>query len=149
MDHPSDFSPADWSLTEKIIGAAMRVHRELGAGFLELVYRNALTVECRDTGLSVETEKHLVVSYRGTPVGHYVADLIVNGAVIVELKAASALSRADHQQLVNYLKATGLDTGLLLNFGTDRLEFKRKQRILTVPDLQPPPVHPVHPVHPV
>ncbi len=112
----------------------MTVHRTLGPGFLESVYRNSLRHELGKSGLEVEAEKHLMVHYDGEAVGHFIADLIINQKIILELKAASALSTADNQQLVNYLKATGLDTGLLINFGTRSLEFRRKQRSLPLKD---------------
>ncbi len=131
-------------ITERVIGCAMKVHRTLGRGFLESVYQNALLIELRALGLSVDAQKRLKVRYEGNVVGDFVADLIVNDAVILELKAASALSKADEQQLVNYLKATGLDLGLLLNFGSPSLEVKRKQR-----SLPKNPVNPENLVNPV
>ena len=139
----------DHALTEKIIGCAMKVHRQLGPGFLESVYRNALAFELRRAGLEVEMDKHITVKYDHVIVGDFIADLVVNEALICELKAASALSKADEVQLVNYLKATNHDFGLLLNFGTASLQFKRKHRSrLPQPadvDLQ----NPVNPVNPV
>ena len=139
----------DHALTEKVIGSAMKVHRRLGPGFLESVYRNALAFELRRTGLEVEIDKHITVKYDHVIVGDFIADLIVNEALICELKAATALSKADEVQLVNYLTATNHDFGLLLNFGSLSLQFKRKHR-RTLPqpadvDLQNPrnPVNPV------
>jgi GxxExxY protein len=127
----------------------MKVHRKLGPGFLESVYRNALAFELRRAGLDVEMELHITVKYDHVIVGDFIADLVVNDALICELKAASALSKADEVQLVNYLKATNHDFGLLLNFGTASLQFKRKhRRVLPEPadvDLQ----NPVNPVNPV
>ncbi len=117
-------------LTETVIGLPMKVHRGLGHGFLESVYRNALCHELHGTGMAFEAEKRLKVFYEQVVVGEFVADIIVDNRLILELKAASALSKADEQQLVNYLKATGIDIGLLLNFGVPSLEFKRKQRLL-------------------
>jgi GxxExxY protein len=139
----------DHALTEKVIGCAMRVHRQLGPGFLESVYRNALAFELRRAGLSVELDKHITVKYEHVIVGDFVADLLVNDILICELKVATALSKADEVQLVNYLNATNHDVGLLLNFGSSSLQFKRKHRRY-VPhpesiDLQ----HPVNPVNPV
>ncbi len=122
----------------------MKVHRVLGRGFLESVYQNALLIECRKAGLTMDVQKRLNVRYEGFVVGEFVADLIANESVILELKAASKLSRADEQQLVNYLKATGLDVGLLLNFGAESLEVKRKQR--TLPKNSVNPANPVNPV---
>jgi len=124
----------------------MRVHRALGAGFLESVYQNSLVHELRRAGLNIAVQKRLQVRYEGVIVGDFIADLIVEDKVILELKAASALSKADEQQLVNYLKATGIQSGLLFNFGSPSLEVKRKARTLT---LQKLPVNPVNPVNPV
>jgi GxxExxY protein len=136
----------DHALTEATIGCAMKVHRQLGPGFLESVYRNALAFELRRAGLAVEIDKRITVKYEHVIVGDFIADLIVNEIVICELKAASALSKADEVQLVNYLTATNHDIGLLLNFGSVSLQFKRKhRRKLSQPevvDLQ----NPVNPV---
>jgi len=116
-------------VTQKIIGCAMTVHRTLGPGFLESVYQNALTHELRKAGLEVECEKRLQVIYDGVVVGDFVADMRINGGVLIENKAVQTLALAHEVQLVNYLTATGIDIGLLLNFGAARLEFKRKNRI--------------------
>lgn len=118
----------DHALSEKIIGCAMKVHRQLGPGFLESVYRNAVGFELRRAGLAVELEKHITVKYEHVIVGDFIADVVVNDTLICELKAASALSKADEVQLVNYLTATNHDVGLLLNFGSASLQFKRKHR---------------------
>jgi GxxExxY protein len=127
----------------------MKVHRQLGPGFLESVYRNALAFELRRAGLRVEIDKHVTVKYEHVVVGDFIADLIINEIVICELKAATALSKADEVQLVNYLTATNHDFGLVLNFGSVSLQFKRKhRRKLSHPeviDLQ----NPVNPVNPV
>ena len=144
--------PDDYALTEKIIGCAMKVHRHLGPGFLESVYRNALAFELRRAGLTVELETHVTVKYEHVIVGDFIADLVVSKAVICELKAAAGLSKADEVQLVNYLTATNHDTGLLLNFGTASLQFKRKHR--RKPSFQEDvdlhnPVNPGNPVNPV
>lgn len=142
----------DHALTEKIIGCAMKVHRQLGPGFLESVYRNALAFELRRAGLAVEVEKHITVKYEYVIVGDFIADLIVSELLICELKAASALSKADEVQLVNYLTATNHDVGLLLNFGSPSLQFKRKRR-RNVPEPENVdlhnPVNPCNPVNPV
>src|SRR4030095_8137973 len=116
-------------LTEKIIGCAMTVHRTLGPGFLESVYHNALTHEIRKRGLVVECDKRITVTYDGVPVGDFVADMLVQELVLIENKAVQALSPAHEVQLVNYLTATGVEIGLLMNFGSNRLEFKRKSSI--------------------
>ncbi len=122
-------APRNDLLTERVIGLAMKVHRALGPGFLEAVYRRALLIELRNAGIPAEAECRISVMYAGLPVGEYVADITVQCAVIVELKAVVALSTAHEVQLVHYLTATGLDVGLLLNFGAERLQFKRKHRL--------------------
>jgi len=123
-------------LTEKIIGCAMKVHSTLGPGFLESVYHSALAHELRKEGLEVECEKAISVKYDGIVVGEFSADILVEGMIVVELKANQALCAADEVQLVNYVVATGVETGLLLNFGAESLEFKRKFR--TYRPKQPP-----------
>ncbi|MDD2710689.1 MAG: GxxExxY protein [Verrucomicrobiae bacterium] len=116
-------------LTGKIIGCAMKVHRVLGPGFLESVYQKALAVELAKVGLKIETEKKIKVYYAGVDVGDFAADMVVDDLVIVENKSVQALVKAHEVQLVNYLTATGMDVGLLLNFGTGSLEFKKKFRM--------------------
>jgi len=123
-------------LTEKIIGCAMKVHSRLGSGFLESVYAKALGHELSKAGLKVEREKLIVVTYDGVVVGEFSADKLVENKVMVEEKAVQALSPAHEVQLVNYLTATGVEIGLLLNFGGPRLEYKRKTR--TYREKQPP-----------
>ncbi len=118
----------EYDLAGEVIGAAMRVHRVLGPGFLEAVYSNALAVELSPNGFLVEKQRALAVRYKGEVVGNYVADLVVNGSLIVELKAVLSLTKAHEAQLVNYLTATGIEVGLLLNFGAPSLEFRRKSR---------------------
>jgi GxxExxY protein len=115
-------------LTEKIIGCAMKVHSALGPGFLESVYQKALAHELQKARLKVECEKPITVRYDGVVVGDFSADMLVEGTIMVELKANQALAPANEVQLVNYLTATGIEVGLLLNFGAERLEFKRKTR---------------------
>jgi GxxExxY protein len=112
-------------LTEIIIGCAMKVSNTLGVGFLEKVYENALAVELRKAGLVAEQQKKILVTYDGVIVGDYSADILVNGQVILELKAAKVIDEIHMAQLLNYLKATGLRVGLILNFGTPRLGIKR------------------------
>ena len=115
-------------LTGRIIGCAMKVHSALGAGFLESVYQHALAHELRKAGLCVECEKPITVYYDAIPVGEFEADLLVEGCIIIELKAVQTFATSHEVQLVNYLTATGIEIGLLLNFGTTKLEFKRKHR---------------------
>ena len=111
--------------TEKIIGAAFEVHRELGYGFLERVYQRALQVELLRKGVSAEIERRIQVHYKGVVVGDYDADLIVDGVVAVELKVNPQYDKRDEAQLLNELKATGLKVGLLINFGRTKVEYKR------------------------
>ena len=112
-------------ITGQIIGAAHTVSNTLGCGFLEKVYENALTVELRRSGLIVEQQKEIQVRYREEIVGVYVADLLVGGSVLVELKAAFALDRNHRAQCINYLRATRHRICLLLNFGVPRLAVER------------------------
>ena len=112
-------------LTGKIIECAYRVHNTLGFGFLETVYQNALLIELTKSGLNVEKEKPIKVLYENQIVGDYIADIIVEEAVILELKAVKELHAVHEVQLVNYLKATGIEVGLLINFG-ESVQIKRK-----------------------
>ena len=112
-------------LTSRILEAAFAVHNTLGAGFLEKVYENALTIEFRRRGIPFRQQVPLHVKYDGSVVGEYTADLIVDNAVILELKAAHAIDSVHEAQLLNYLRATGLDVGMVLNFAKPRLEYKR------------------------
>lgn len=112
-------------LTEKIIKAFYIVYGKLGYGFLEKVYINALVLELRKMGLYVVKQQHIVVFYNGEVVGEYFADLVVENLVIIELKAAETIVREHEQQLLNYLRATDKEVGLLLNFGKSPA-FKRK-----------------------
>jgi GxxExxY protein len=116
-------------LTSKIIGCAMKVHREMGFGFLESVYENALLHELRKAGFEAQQQIPIKVYYDGIVAGDFIADLVVNGTVIMELKAVQSVNVVHEVQLVNYLKATGIDSGLLFNFGAKSLEFKRKHRL--------------------
>jgi GxxExxY protein len=118
----------DEALTEAIIGCAMKVHRTLGPGFLESVYENAFAHEMRKTGLHVECQVPIKVYYDGIVVGDFSADMLVEGRILIENKAVLALNTAHEVQLVNYLTATGIEIGLLINFGAARLDFKRKYR---------------------
>jgi GxxExxY protein len=118
-----------YDLCGQIIGAAMKVHSTLGPGFLESVYQNALRWELQKLGLKVDVQKPITVHYDGQVVGIFTADLLVNDSLILELKANQLLVKAYEVQLVNYLVATGIDEGLLLNFGAERLEYKKKFRL--------------------
>ena len=117
-----------YDLAGQVIGLAMKVHSKLGPGYLESVYQNALVYELRKAGLLVETEVRLKVKYEEVIVGEFDADMLVNKSLLVENKAILALAIAHEVQLVNYLTTTGIDEGLLLNFGAARLEFKKKFR---------------------
>ena len=121
--------PKEYDLCGRIIGAAMKVHSTLGPGFLESVYQNALIWELRKNGFKAEAERPITVRYDGEIVGAFAADVLVNDKVIVELKATQSLAKPHEVQLVNYLIATGIDEGLLLNFGAERLEYKKKFRV--------------------
>jgi GxxExxY protein len=112
-------------ITSKIIGAIYEVHSILGPGFLEAVYQKALVKELQLRGLYLEEQKELHVIYKGADVGCYFPDILVENKVIIELKALDALKPVHQAQLINYLKATGIRVGLLVNFGSARAEFKR------------------------
>lgn len=129
-------------LCYKVIGSAMAVHRHFGTGYLEEVYKNALMVELEALGLHAEKEMSIPVDYKGARVGDYRADIIVENRLILELKVVTALCSAHEAQLVNYLNATGIDDGLLINFGSSSLQHKQKYRIYRSPNS----VDPVNPV---
>ena len=128
------------SLARQIIGLAMKVHRTLGCGFLETIYRNALIIELRKAQIPHDCHVMLPVRYEGIEVGVFQADLIIDKRLIIELKAVDALNPAHSAQLVNYLSATKIEEGLLLNFGAGSLEFKTKSRIYHS-DPEPPNLH--------
>lgn len=135
------------ALTKEIIGAAYAVYNEMGFGFLESVYESCMIVEMTRRGLFAEAQKPIEVFYRGQPVGCFVADLIVDDLVIVELKSVRQLIEAHEVQLVNYLTATGKPVGLLINFASEGVTIKRKVRELhSIDSLKNNPVHPVNPV---
>lgn len=115
----------DEAITDKVIRAFFDVYNELGAGFLENVYENALVFALRQNDLAVIQQAAVDVRYQGQIVGEYRVDLLVEGRVLVEVKAASTLAPNHEAQLLNYLKATGIPVGLLLNFGP-RAQFKRR-----------------------
>lgn len=112
-------------ITDLILKAFYKVYNDLGFGFLEKVYQNAMFLELCKSAHKIEAQKKIKVRYQGVVVGEYYADLIVDGKVIVELKAAEGLVHEHEIQLINYLKATDLEVGLLLNFGK-KPQFKRK-----------------------
>jgi GxxExxY protein len=121
--------PNRYDLCGQVIGAAMKVHSTLGPGFLESVYQNAFRWELQKLGLTVDVQKPITVHYDGQVVSIFTADLLVNDSLILELKANQLLTKAHEVQVVNYLVATGIDEGLLLNFGAERLEYKKKFRL--------------------
>ena len=104
-------------ITERIIGCAYRVSQGLGCGFLEKVYENAMMIELLSSGLAAEQQKRIDVYYRGELVGEYCADIVVNNVIFVELKAAEAIVPEHEAQIISYLKGTGMELGLLINFG--------------------------------
>ena len=114
-------------LTERVIGCAYTVHNTLGPGFLEKVYENAMVLELRAAGLTVQAQAPISVKYRDAIVGDFYADMLINGILIVELKAALSIAKEHEAQLVGYLAATGIDNGLLINFGRS-VEVRRKYR---------------------
>jgi GxxExxY protein len=117
----------DDQLTKAIIGCAYKVHNALGSGFLEKVYENAIRIELEKLGLAVKQQQPVNVTYDGHVVGQYYADLCVNERIVIELRAVRSIAKEHEVQLVNYLTATRLDVGLLLNFGSS-VEVKRKFR---------------------
>jgi GxxExxY protein len=118
----------EYDVAGKVIGLAMKVHRTLGSGFLETIYQRALQIELLRAGFKVDLEQPIQVRYEGAVVGDFLADIVVNDSLIIEIKAIASLAPAHEVQLVNYLTATGKDEGLLLNFGRESLEFKKKFR---------------------
>jgi len=115
-------------LTEVVIGLVFQVANALGAGFLEKVYENALAIELQGAGLTVQQQVPITVAYRGQVVGNFLADLLVEERLLIELKACKALEGIHTAQALNYLKATGLHTCLLINFGTPKPQIKRLSR---------------------
>ena len=113
-------------VTEAIIGCAYRVYNKMGFGFLESVYEKCMLIELHKAGLNAESQKPITVYYEIEIVGQFVADIIVNDAIILELKSVRKIIKAHEVQLVNYLVATGKPVGLLLNFGDSKVEIKRK-----------------------
>ena len=128
------------AITSAIIGCAFDVINELGTGFLESVYEKAMLLALHQKGLSAVAQHPIKVLFRGECVGDFYSDLVVEEKVIVELKAVKAVAPEHQAQIINYLNATGIEVGLLINFGTPRLEYKRFSRSKDF--------HPVNPVHP-
>ena len=120
-------NPVTDEITDRIIGCCFKVHRVLGSGFLEKVYEDALMIEFEKCGLKARQQVPMAVNYEGRTVGEYFADIVVEDRVICELKAAEALSKEHEVQLVHYLTATGIEIGLLINFGRS-VTVRRKYR---------------------
>ena len=116
------------ALTQQIIACIVKVHRTLGPGFLEGIYRRALCLELQRSGLKVEAEKPVPVYYEGEEVGLHRLDLVVEDTVVLVLKAVPELAVAHYEQLRSYLRASCLDVGLLVNFGRERSDFRRLER---------------------
>ena len=122
----------EWNIEDlirQVMNCAVNIRRQLGPGYLEGVYKNAMLVELRKWKLDYEVEKPINVYYEGILVGEFKADIVVEKLLILELKAVNSLHIAHEVQLVNYLTATGIDNGLLINFGAEELQMKRKYRI--------------------
>ena len=116
-------------IVSTVIDCAYKVRHELINGYLESVYENALMLELKNCGINAEAQVPLKVLYKGAVVGEYRVDILVENSLIVEIKAVSDLNTAHETQLVNYLTTTNIDNGLLINFGSERLEVKRKYRV--------------------
>ena len=112
-------------LSYEIIGIAMQVYNELGYGFLEKVYENALMLMFKEENIKAEQQKDIKVKFKGSIIGNYIADILVEDRIILELKSVSKLTDKHKAQTVNYLKATGLKLGIILNFSSNSLEFQR------------------------
>ena len=125
MESQKKFEGKHSDLTGKILGAFFQIHKEMGFGFSEKVYESALEVLLQEIGLTPARQREILVYYHGRVVGEYKADMIVNGVVLLEIKSVEKLIDAHDAQLLNYLKSTEIEVGLLLNFGR-QAEFHRK-----------------------
>ena len=112
-------------LSERVLKCAQNVSHGLGAGFLEKVYENALCIELTQAGIPFQRQQQFAISYKGENVGNYIADIVVDERLLIELKALSGFNKEHDAQVMNYLKASGLTVGLLLNFGVTRLGIRR------------------------
>jgi GxxExxY protein len=117
-------------ITEKIIGGTFTVYNRMGSGYLESVYEHCMLIELKKAGLQAESQKPIQVIYENQIVGDFIADIIVENCILVELKAVRQLTKIHEAQLVNYLVSTGKDIGLLINFGAEKVQIKRKIRLL-------------------
>ena len=120
-----EMNPADSEITGRVINAIITVHSKLGPGFIESIYKRAVVVELEKQGLRCESEKDFDIFYEGQRIGTHRLDLLVEGCVIVEAKTVERLAKVHYAQVRSYLKATGLHTGLLVNFATDMADFRR------------------------
>jgi GxxExxY protein len=125
MERKQTFSGKHADITDKVLKAFFKVYNTLGYGFAERVYENALAIELKKLGLAIEKQKSIIVYYEGAIVGDYTADVVVNNVIMLELKAVRTLTDDHEAQLLNYLKATPIEVGLLLNFGV-KPEHRRK-----------------------
>jgi len=125
MNTDTQLQLVDEALTERIIGAVIEVSNELGAGFLESVYQKALLIALAERGLKAQAQVPLEVHFHGQMVGQFYADILVENRVLIEIKAAKALTDEHKAQLINYLRATGIKVGLLVNFGKPKAEWRR------------------------
>jgi len=125
MQNASDSKLLHADLTDKIIGVYYDVYNEIGHGFLESVYSNCMMVALKSEGLTVQREVPIPVFFRGVDVGQFKADLVIEGCVLLELKAVQNLDRSHEAQLMNYLRGTTIEVGLLLNFGGNKPQFRR------------------------
>ena len=123
-------------LSEQVIGACFEVSNELGIGFLESVYEKALLIALRDRGLKAESQVAVRVSFRNQAVGEFFADIVIEDQIIIELKAVRGIAVEHVAQVLNYLRATGKEVGLLVNFGTKKLEYRRFNNRIERSDLQ-------------
>lgn len=128
-------------ITEKIIKCCYKVYNKMGFGFLESVYEKCLFIELEKAGLKFENQKPINVLYDGKPVGQFVADIVIEDVIIVELKSVQQLAKVHEAQLVNYLVTTDKPVGLLINFGEEKVQVKRK--IKNLKDLNDNPENPV------
>jgi GxxExxY protein len=141
MNEQSEEYPPDVALARQVIGLAMKVHRTLGCGFSESVYRGSLAIELRDAGIEFEVHPVLPVFYKGEQVGVFQADIIIGNRLIIELKAVESLAVSHSIQLINYLCAAQIEHGLLLNFGAKSLQFKTRHRSSPLDD---PSIDPIN-----
>jgi len=112
-------------LTGAIIGCIIKVHKTLGPGYAESVYRSALVIELNRTGLTTESEKELTIQYEGQTIGHHTLDVVVDNQVVLELMTVESLAPVHYARMRSYLRAVGLEVGLLVNFAQDRPDFRR------------------------